>query len=350
MDRLGLDLGTKHIVLSWREDGRVRSRYEVNGYIELRRDDQFTRQLLVKQGVPHVEHGGSLIAIGGKAEKLAFMFNKTLRRPMAEGGVSRDDPAAQEIMAIIVKSIIESVVGKSPEKGTVLYYCTTAKAVNSESLNVDFHRRIVQLMIEKFVGQERISAFHVNEARCLIMDVQGPAIGISWGAGTITVHAAYMGIPIFEFCVVGAGDLIDLEAARRFGYDPARPEGDYRETPTSVAAVKTSPEFDLGVDHPAGSVGQALRIMYEIQVENIVHSIARGFGDNRDKCRFPEPVTVVNAGGTSMPKGFMVLLSAKLSEHSGELGVPVGEVRQAPEPLLAVSRGCLTAAEMHSDE
>jgi hypothetical protein len=346
MDKLGLDLGTKHIVLAWRENsGNIRHRYEVNGYMVLRKDDAFTEQLLIKNGVSYVPHEDNLIAIGSKAEKLAYMFNKTLCRPMAEGGVSKFDEHAQEIMAIIIKSIIESAMGKQLQNGTTLYYCTTAKPINSERLNIDFHKKVVKLMIEAYAGQSKINAHHINEARCLIMEEPGAAIGISWGAGTVTVHAGYMGVPIFEFSIVGAGDWVDVEAAKRFGYDPDKPGGNYRETPTTIAVAKH--KIDLAVQPDPGSVDQAVKIMYEILVENVVRSIVRGFNDNRDKIRFSEAVPVINAGGTCMPKGFIELLRSKLSGVKHELCVPIGDIKIADDPLFAVARGCLLAAELH---
>lgn len=350
MNKLGLDLGTKHIVLCWREEGgKVRTRYEVNGYLPINKDDQFTEQLLKNQGVPYIPYGDYFIAIGSKAEKLAYMFNRTLMRPMSDGGVSKTDENAQDIMAVIIKSIIESSLGKKLEDNSVLYYCTTAKPVNSDKVNVDFHKRIVKLMIEKYAGQSKINSYHINEARCLVMNEPGAAIGISWGAGTVTVHAGYAGVPIFEFSVVGSGDWLDLEVAKRFGYDPDKPGGNYKETPTTVAHVKTSNNFDLSIEHPPGSVEQALKIMCEILVENVVNYIVDGFNNNRDKIRFMEPVPVVNAGGTCMPKGFMDMLKSKFSSVKGKLSVPIGDIRRVDDPLFAVAHGCLNASELHKN-
>ena len=199
MQRIGLDLGTKHIVLSRRDDkGNINTKYEVNGYLIMPRVDAFTKKLLQKQGVPFVERGNELIAIGKKAEQLAFSFNKSLSRPMAEGAVSKSDDDSQEIIAIIIRSII----GKLNDDA-ILYYCTTSKPINSDNLNVDFHKKIVKLIVEGYQGEAKVTAHHINEARCLILEELGEAVGISWGAGTVTVCAARMGVVGFEFSVVG---------------------------------------------------------------------------------------------------------------------------------------------------
>ena len=342
MKKLGLDIGTKHIVFCYRDEGgKVKTRYEVNGYLALPRMDAFTEQLLTRSGVPYVVRGNEFIAIGQKAEQLAFSFNKTLRRPMADGGVSKSDDDAQEIMAIIIKAI----VGKVPD-GAILYYCTTAKAINSDTLNVDFHRKLMKLIIESYQSESKINAHHINEARCLVIEEPGAAIGISWGAGTITVHAGVFGVPIFEFALVGSGDWIDTEVAKRFGYDPARPNAESRETPTTVCRRKE--QLDLS-KKPDDKLGQAIILMYEILIENVVRGILKGFNDNRDKFRFDKPLPVINAGGTAMPAGFIQLFSKKMLESKDDSLVPIGDIKLAKDPLFAVAHGCLIAAELHKE-
>jgi hypothetical protein len=340
MKNLGLDIGTKHIVMSYREGNEIKYRHEINGYLVFDKVDHFLEQLLVKQGVPYVMRGKEVVAIGAKAEQLAYVMNRTLRRPMAEGGINKNDEDAQEIVAIIIKSII----GKLQDDCT-LYYCTTAKPINNDSINIEFHKKVVKLIIESYVQEnESINAFHINEARCLVIEEQGCAIGISWGAGTITVHAGVFGVPIFEFCVVGAGDSVDIETARRFGYDPSKPDMPSRETPTSVCRRKEKIDLSKSYDD---KVSQAICLMYEILVENIVTGIIDGFNANRDKFKFDQPIPIINAGGTAMPAGFVDLFKKKLEERKSDIAIPIGDIRIAQDPLFAVARGCLLAAEMH---
>jgi len=347
MRQIGLDLGTKHIVLAYRDQNRnLKTSCEVNGYMVLPRNDSFTEQLLKQNGVPYVtrEIGSKkeFIAIGSKAEKLAYSFNKSLRRPMAEGAVSRNDDDAQEIIAIIIKSLIGKL-----EDDSIIYYCTTAKPINSD-MNVEFHRKIVKLIIESYACDEiKVQAYHINEARCLLLKEQGAAIGISWGAGTVTVHAGIFGVPIFEFCVVGSGDWVDVEAAKRFGYDPAHPERDSSETPTSICRRKE--EINL-TSMPSDKVGQTIYLMYEILVDNVLRGIVSGFKENRDKFKFDQPIPIINAGGTSMPEGFMDLIKKRLGEMKDDIVFPIGDIRRVENPLFAVAHGCLTAAEMHQSE
>ena len=337
MKRLGLDLGTKHIVLAYKdESGNVKERCEINGYLILERADDFTEQLLIKQGVPFVRRENELIAIGRKAEKLAYSFNKNLMRPMAHGGVSMFNDDSIEIITMIIKAII----GKLNDDA-ILYYCTTAAPINA-NVNIDFHRKLVKTIVESYQGEAKISAFQINEARCLILD-EPEAIGISWGAGTVTVHAGVLGVPVFEFSIVGAGDNVDEEAAKRFGYDPEHPNNSCQETPTTICRRKE--EIDLS-KMPEDNVGKAIFLFYEILVENVVKQIVRGLIENKDKFRFDHPLPVINAGGTCMPKGFMDLLKIQIDKVRPQLAIPIGELRKSENPLYAVSHGCLRVAEL----
>lgn len=349
MRLLGLDLGTKHIVLAFRDgDGKIKERYEINGYLTLPKADQFTENILQRASIPYVTRGDEFVAFGSKAEKLAYTFNKTLQRPMAHGGVSMLNEDAQEVIAIIIKSIIGRL-----NEDALLYYCTTADPINSKNINIDFHKKIVKLIIEdyrsetkKTSGEEiKITAHHINEARCLIMDeLDGPAIGISWGAGTVTVHAGVMGVQAFEFSIVGSGDWIDIEAAKRFGYEPDSPRKESPETPTTICRRKE--KLDL-TKPPVDNVDKTILLMYEILIENVVKQLVIGLQDNRDKFRAADPVPVINAGGTCMPNGFMGIFQRQIEKVKDKLAVPIGEITRADNPLFAVAHGCLKAAEYH---
>ncbi len=342
MKRLGLDVGTKHIVLAWKDaDGKMCKKYEVNGYLTLPSTDMYTENLLKAQKIPYVKRGKEFVAFGMKAEQLAFTFNKTLQRPMASGGVSKIDDDAQEILAIIIRGII----GKLQEDA-ILYYCTTAQPINSDIFNVDFHQRLVKALIESYSGEAKIQAHHINEARCLIIEEPGEAVGISWGAGTVTVHAGIMGMPIFEFSIVGSGDWVDNEVAKTFGYDPSKPYVESRETPTTVCRRKE--QINL-LAESADQLDRAIVIMYDVLIDNVVSNLIRGFRENRSKFRFNKPITVVNAGGTAMPPGFLQKFTAKLSAAKDDLSIPIGDVKLAKDPLFAVAHGCAIAADLHQD-
>lgn len=342
--RLGLDLGTKNIVLSYEDKGKIRYRREVNGFYKLPQDNSFTKNMLVSAGVPYIEMNGSFIALGGKAEEIAHAFNKTLRRPMQEGVLSRGEEDAIEIMAIIVQNLI----GFDLADDSTLYYCVPAPALNAD-VNTDFHQRIAQLIINGYKSQsgKKLTGHHINEAHALVLSsLPAPTgIGISWGAGMVNVCYCLFGLPVYSFSLVGSGDWIDTEAARQFGYDTSKPEGDYRQTPTSISRIKEQVSL---TEMPNDPVKRAIYVCYTILMDKVIDGIIKGFKDNEDKARISNAIPVVVAGGTSSPEGFTDLFKEQFMKKHPPF--EVGEITRPEKPLFAVAEGCLRAAQLHEED
>lgn len=343
--RLGLDLGTKNIVLSYEKDGDIKYRREVNGFYKLPQDSNFTKNMFYSSGVPCVEMEGSFIVLGGKAEEIAHAFNKTLRRPMQEGVLARGEEDAIQIMAIIVQNLI----GFDIAEDATLYYCVPAPALNAD-VNTDFHQRIAQLIINGYESKsgKKLSGHHINEAHALVLsqpDVNGTAIGISCGAGMVNVCYCLFGLPVYSFSLVGSGDWIDTEAAKQFGFNPSVPEGDYKQTPTSISRIKE--KMDL-LEMPNDVVKRSIYVCYSILMDKIIDGIIDGFKKNEDKARISNAIPVIVAGGTSSPDGFTDLFKNQLLEKKPPF--EVGEVIRPEKPLFAVSEGCLRAAQLHEEK
>ena len=333
----GLDVGTKNIVLSYRDkEGKIRRRHEINGFCKLNNGDGLSKQLLTQNNVPFVEMGDDLIALGMRAEELSYAFNQVLQRPMADGVVNGDEDEAINIMSTIIRSLLLGVIGGD----SVVYYCVPAKALNAP-LNVAFHQKVVQMIVDSVASKGvKLNAIPINEARALILS-QVPdktAIGISWGSGMINASYCLFGLPVFEFSLVGAGDFVDRETARVV-------KG---ETPTSVCRYKENrlkgKKFTL-LKMADDNVGKALYINYGILIENVIKGLVEGFKRNEDKARIDRPIPLVIGGGTAMAEGF----AGRIKEILDELEVPfeVGEIKPADPMLYAVADGCLMASELH---
>jgi len=342
-NRIGLDLGTKTIVCAIRSgDGRLTFRKEINGFFVFPKKDAFTRNMLVKQKIPFIERDGRFIALGSRAEQFAYAINSTLRRPMAEGTVSREQEAIN-----IMASIVQALIGKL-EKDTILYYCIPANALNKQT-NVQYHDKVARLIFDSYKRSEvTINAYSINEARAIAIGSDEPlAVAISWGAGMINTCYTMFGVPIFEFSLVGSGDWIDTEAAKQFGYNPDNPTQKSQETPTSICHRKH--DIDLTVPlKEANRVDQAIMLHYQLLIENVINGIINGFESNIDKARIEQPVPIIMAGGTASPVGFKEYFTQILNNHT--LPFEVSEVKLSPKPLFAVAEGCLVAAEMHEVE
>lgn len=347
MERIGLDIGTKNIILAYEKDGKKKIRQEINGFLKVPRSDGFVKQMLVGSGVPYVEKEDNFIILGTKAEELSYAFNKTLQRPMQDGVISGKEDEAMEVMAIIIHSII----GKLNDDA-IMYYCIPADALNADT-NIEFHDKVMEIIISQFSSECTVKPYPINEARALVIgqieDKTG--IGISFGAGMVNVCYCLYGIEIFKFSLVGSGDRIDVESAKRFGYDPKNPSGDYRETPTSICKRKENrlkdKPFTL-TECPTDSVGKSIWINYGILIESVVKGIIEGFRDNEEKARIDRELPVVIAGGTSSPDGFIEYFK----DVWAKMKVPfeIGDISRCEKPLYAVAEGCLIAAQLHEDD
>lgn len=344
MTPLGLDLGTKTIVLARRgEDKRPIFRQEINGFFEFPRPDNFTKNLLVQQQVPFIERDGRIFALGKKAEQLAYAFNSTLRRPMADGTVSREQEAIN-----IMASIVHAILGKIDDEVN-LYYCIPADALNKDT-NVKLHQKIAQLIIEGKKSEAKINAFPINEARAIAVAADEPAsINCSWGAGMVNVCYSMFGIVPFQFSVVGSGDWIDVKSAESFGYDANNPNGKYHETPTTICKQKQRQDDPLDLMKPTNQmsrVDQIIALNYHILIENVVKGIIDGFTQNADTARVEQAIPIVMAGGTASPIGFAEYFEKILRSY--KLPFEVSRVSVHPAPLYVVAEGCLKAAELHT--
>ena len=341
MKRLGLDIGTKNIVLADRRTGKLKFKREVNGFVDIIKGDGFIKQMLLSQGIPFIARDDKFTALGCKAEDIAYHFGKVLRRPMENGVLAVGEEEAMKIMAVIIKSL----VGKLDDDA-IIYYCIPAPALN-ETVNVRYHQKVVQAILDSYKSEEgaTIKAFPINEARSIVIS-QMPdrtGIGISWGAGMVNVSYCLFGLPIYEFSLVGSGDWIDMESARVTGN---LEKTDGRDKPKALVA-KAKEKVNLGGPLPETNLEKAIYINYQILIENVAKGIAEGFRQNEQKARADKPMPIVMAGGTSMPEGFLDMFKKVFADQ--KMPFEVGEVKRAEEPLYAIAEGCLIAAELHED-
>ena len=101
---------------------------------------------------------------------------------------------------------------------------------------------------------------------------------------------------------------------------------------------------DLTIDNPDTLVQRAIKSQYEIMIQKTVNGIKKGIEEAGKKARSEEPIDIIVAGGTSMPKGFDSLF-ANILELAKLDNIKVGSVIRPQDPLFSVARGCLIAAE-----
>lgn len=359
MSQIGLDIGTKTIVAAYKNGKNTEYITEINGYWPIEKSTPFIENMLSdpkKKRSDGTERparfikleDGRLIILGRDAEEFAYSMNDTLKRPMAEGGVSPDEDALT-VLASIVHGILETAekdLGKFSDELKVCY-CTTANAINKE-MNVDYHKRVIDMILRSYESKSNLKFDSIKESHAIVnnMSPDGTGIGISWGAGTVTVSYVKYGMEIYSFCWVGSGDWIDNEVARRHGYDPERSSlrlKSSKETPTTVARRKMTVDLTPGKE-PTDRIGLDVVMHYDVLISNVVDGIVTGFRENEAQARINSGINIYMAGGTASPVGFVERVSAKLS-HS-ELPFEIGGVQRHDHTLLCVAEGLLKAAEI----
>ena len=359
MAHLGIDIGTKTIVISFKSGDDVHFISEINGYYPFERCTPFIKHMLddpnktrsdgTKRPARWLELDGRAIVLGGDAEEFAYAKNDTMLRPMAEGGISADEEAMTVLGAIVqgLMKMAEEEIGKFGEEVKICY-CTTAPAINKDS-NVDYHERVINLVIEGYETPATLSYDKIKESHAIVIDMSedGTGIGISWGAGTVTVSYIKYGLEVYSFCWVGAGDWIDDQVAMRHGYDPehlSTRKKRAKETPTTVAKKKQSVDLTPGVDYSDDRLAMDIVLHYDVLINKVVEGIVAGFEQNESEARIEDAIPIFMAGGTSSPDGFVDRCVAKFEE--AEPPFEVGNVSRSDKPLFAVAAGCLKTAEM----
>jgi len=361
MKHLGIDIGTRTVVLAYRgEDGTPHFISEINGYWPFERATPFIKNMLddptkirsdgTKRPARWFEmpETGQAIILGQDAEEFAYAKNDTLLRPMAEGGISANEEAITVLSSIVqgLMEMAEHEVGQF-EGDLKVCYCTTAPALNKD-INVDYHERVVNIVIDAYETKAKIQRRAIRESHAIVINMSpdGTGIGISWGAGTVTVSYVKYGLEIYSFCWVGAGDWIDEQVALRHGYTPFSSKTrrkTAKETPTTVSKRKMSVDLTPGVD-PEDRVGLDITLHYDVLINTVIDGIIKGFEENEAEARLDGgAINVYMAGGTSSPEGFVKRVAQKFDEL--EVPFEIGTVQRSDLPLYCVAVGCLEAAE-----
>jgi hypothetical protein len=354
MNAIGIDIGTKNIVVSFRHNKKLVFLKEINGYYLIPRPSKFVENMLddpnkvrsdgTKRPAKWIRLEGQdgIYVLGRDAEELAYAHNDTLLRPMAEGGVAADEAALMVLSSIVqgLLSMSEHDAGEF-EPEVKLCYCTTAKALN-RGINIDYHQQVVNLIISGYETESTITTTSIKESHALVLKETPDAtgIGISWGAGTVTVSYVLWGNEIYSFSWVGAGDWIDTEVAKRHGYDPESPRKKSSETPTTVCRAKE--KIDLTQNYTS-RLELDIILHYRILIQNVIRGIVQGFIDHETSARIDKPIDVFMAGGTASPLGFEEMVAQLFQEEKPPFAV--NKIKRCKDPLFAVAEGCLIAAE-----
>jgi actin-like ATPase involved in cell morphogenesis len=330
MKAVGIDIGTAFIASARYNKDNIAAKYVRDGFFVMPYLPQ-RKHMLQESKVPFIIKDRpncpgkqDIYVIGNEAFDMAVLFGQELRRPLASGVIS----AKEKDTEFILKEIIRRVAGQA-EQGDVAYYSVPANPVDANFNNI-YHSE----MFKRFLTDMGYNATPLNEGLAVVWsELEGEyeltGIGQSWGAGLVNVTMAYRGMEIFSFSIHTGGDYIDQQVAQSMGISIS-----------DGTAEKESVDLDLL--NPKSDVQEAIQIFYKSMVNNTLATMAEHLDRHRRDIKLKDPLKIVVAGGTTMPKGFLQILAAGIKENP--MPFPVGKLWQAKNPVMAVCRGCLKAA------
>lgn len=330
---VGLDVGTSFLVAGrFGKDGKIHFKKMRDCFIQMEPKSainaKFIKKGLDDRKAPYIEKDGSFYVLGEDAFLMANERHETTRRPMHRGVLS---PAEKEAFPIL-QELIKRIVGEPKEKGERLVFSVPAKPIDAE-----FDQLFHQDMIRSFIASLGYDAHPMNEAEALayseLLDEGLTGIAISCGAGMMNVAVLSSGDPVVTFSTSRSGDWVDQQAATATNM-----------TPSIIQQEKEDPDLDLMNPEPGNQLQAAISVYYGNLLVYTLENIAHDLRNSPQLPKFKDPIPLVVAGGTSLPKGFI----AKFEQALGAVDMPVeiSEIRHAPGALHAVSNGLTLAASM----
>ena len=330
---VGLDVGTSFLVTGkFGNDGKVNFTTFRDCFLELEPKTSINKKFIQKglddRKAPYVEKDGKFYVLGEQAFLMANERHVNTRRPMHRGVLS---PKEKEAMPIL-REIIKRLVGEPRVENERLVFSVPGKPIDAE-----FDQLFHQDVLRSFISSLGYDAHPMNEAEALgyseLLEEGLTGITISCGAGMMNVAVLSAGDPVVTFSTAKSGDWVDKQAAIATNL-----------THSIVQQEKEGAELDLMSPDPNNQVHQAITIYYGNLIVYTLEQIAYDLARSPSLPKFKDPVPLIVAGGTSLPKGFVQKFEQAL--NAVDMPVNIREVRQASDPLHAVANGLTLAASM----
>jgi len=320
----GLDIGTAFLVCAEKVGNDVVFRSERNAFFEVEKND-FIKNMLDSSKVKYIIKEDKLYVVGDEALEFANIFNKETRRPLSSGIISPKEKEALPMVELLIKTLLE----QPSSEGELVYYSVPGEPLDA-NFNIIYHERILNEFLKKIGYTPK----PVNEGYAIVLSElvnNGfTGVGLSFGAGMVNVCLSFKAVPVFKFSLTKAGDWIDQQVSMVVN-----------ETASKVCSIKES-SLDLTKTANLTKIESALSIYYNHLIEYVIENMKDEFSRTEKMPRIEKPIDIVLSGGTSMPKGF----AERFKEIFIRLKFPlaIGEVKIASNPLKAVAKGALVAA------
>lgn len=330
---IGLDIGTSFLVTGkFSNDGKVHFTTFRDCFLELEPKTTINKKFIQKglddRSAPYIEKDDKFFVLGEEAFLMANERHVNTRRPMHRGVLS---PKEREAMPIL-REIIKRLLGKPRIENERLVFSVPGKPIDAE-----FDQLFHQDVLKSFISSLGFDVYPMNEAEALayseLLEDGLTGVAVSLGAGMVNVAVLSAGDAVLTFSTSKSGDWIDKQAAIATNL-----------TNSIVQQEKEASELNLMSPDPNNQVHQAIAVYYGNLIVYTLDQIAYDLSQSPSLPKFKDPVPLVVAGGTSLPKGFVQKFEQALSTVN--MPINISEVRQANDPLHAVANGLVLAASM----
>lgn len=330
---VGLDVGTSFLVAGrFGNDGKIGFKKMRDCFIKIEPKSKINRAILKKglddRKAPYIEKDDGFYVIGEDAFLMANERHINTRRPMHRGVLSPQESEAFPIL----QELIKRIVGEPKVKGEILVFSVPAKPIDAE-----FDQLFHQDMLKSFIDSLGFDAQPMNEAEALayseLLDEGLTGIAISCGAGMMNIAVLSAGDPVVTFSTSRSGDWVDTQAATATNV-----------TSSIIQQEKEHPDLDLMNPEPGNQIQAAISVYYGNLLVYTLENIAHDLRNSPSLPKFKDPVPLIVAGGTSLPRGFIQKFEQALS--AVDMPIAISEVRHAADPLHSVSNGLTLAASM----
>ena len=334
----GLDVGTHMLVCADDKTGQVSYTEQVDAFFSMDAIEEAIN-ILDAQNIPYIEKNGKLFVFGEAARKFANMFKQETRRPMQTGCLNKKDLEALSMLS----ALLNSIVGKSAGDKAPLCYSVTSKPLGSE-MSFEYHKAQIEHILSELGYEPR----PIQEARAIALselaDSNFTGIAISCGSGTTTVWLGLMGMdnPNFQFSIDRGGDWIDSNAAENFAGLTRTKVQTVKEKGIKIKDFIAEPNLQ-GNALLESQAKQALSIYYREYIKSVIKGIKFKL-ETEQLPEFDGAIPLVIAGGTSMPDDFIDVF--KDEWNKSRISLEISEFRKATDPMHAVAKGCLIAAQL----
>jgi hypothetical protein len=333
---LGVDVGTMFFQTAEMKGEDLSLNLVRNAFIELSKTDDMTETIKMEK-FQYVEDANNIYVIGEDAIRFAKMMpgKLDLRRPLQNGVLNADE----EMKMLVLNEIIRSMVGKAPDRKSVVATCVSSPPVDGSPNNV-FHEKRLRGMFEN----QGWNVIIMPEGQAVILsenptteDKDGnklnfTGIGISFGAGRVNMVSTMKGVVGVGISTSRSGDWLDREVAGQLNV-PVTQITSYKESKLDFSKIDDNSDKDFALD---AYTTELFRYNFG--------KFAEQFNASKDKDQYDFPLDVVIAGGTSMPKGFIDKAKRDILAIASDLPFAVRDVRHAKDPRNAVCRGLMLRA------